>query len=376
MRKIEYKDKDKLKEDYLAIFDIDEMQETWTSLRWKIVNGGNFTDEEIPESIQDLLVGDFQYLAEIYSRYIGTAIPKGITDSLKQLFKYSGTKDDNNGIFQPAIAKFFMEHRDSIDLSTCYYCETAYINMYGINTDGDILRLLNHSSKERLKEILEYSDKVTNDIVNKRPYSDKEQFNNKRIYYGICFDNIKKKIQDNELHNHFDLDHVLNKARCPLVALSLFNFVPSCSVCNEKLKHTTVLGSPNVEEMCKHSPTCDDYKFDEKVRIEIVPYVPSMSLLKNKDKHHIHFSYIGNNDYEDEVLLFRLEERYEYHKTEAFRFVDIRDKYDREMRLKEISKLIYGDESHCNEVREDILSLEFNEKYHRCFNKMYRDLMK
>lgn len=34
----------------------------------------------------------------------------------------------------------------------------------------------------------------------------------------------------------FDIDHFLPKGKCPPVALSLFNFVPSCPVCNERIK--------------------------------------------------------------------------------------------------------------------------------------------
>lgn len=380
MRKVNYQNVEALKKDYLAIFtNLDGMQEDWTSLREEIVQGGYFREDELPESIKNLLVGDFRYLATIYAKYIGLKIPKDITDSLKRLFKYSGTKDDNKGIYQPAIAKFFMEHSDCIDLSTCYYCETAYINVYGLNEDNDILRMLNHSSKERLKEILDYEEKTIDDIIvkrNERLLQTATDFNARHIYRKTTFNQIKKKLQRVEFHNHFDLDHVLDKASCPLVALSLFNFVPSCPICNEKLKRSTVLGSPNVADMCKHSPTCEDYKFDERVRIEVVPNVPSVSLLNDKDRHHIHFSYIGNNDYEDEVLLFRLEERYEYHKAEALRFLDKKNKY-REPKLKEISKLMYkGDDSHNNEVRDDILSVKFNDKYRRCFHKMYKDLMK
>lgn len=33
-----------------------------------------------------------------------------------------------------------------------------------------------------------------------------------------------------------DLDHFLNKSKYPFLALSLYNFVPSCSVCNARFK--------------------------------------------------------------------------------------------------------------------------------------------
>lgn len=47
---------------------------------------------------------------------------------------------------------------------------------------------------------------------------------------------LKKKTKKDKLVSTADLDHFYNKSIFPLFALSLFNFVPSCQVCNSRVK--------------------------------------------------------------------------------------------------------------------------------------------
>ena len=63
---------------------------------------------------------------------------------------------------------------------------------------------------------------------------------------------------------------MLSKSRCPIVGLSLFNFVPSCPICNERLKGTGVLGK-DATEMSSLSPTSSTYNFDNSVEISVTP---------------------------------------------------------------------------------------------------------
>lgn len=66
-----------------------------------------------------------------------------------------------------------------LEIRSCYYCEMAYVNTYTL------------------------IDKDNGNLVERR---------------------------------QFDLDHFLPKGKCPCVGLSLYNFVPSCQVCNSRIK--------------------------------------------------------------------------------------------------------------------------------------------
>ncbi len=170
---------------------------------------------------------------------------------------------------QSNIAKFFMNSTNAFQIHTCHYCDTSYINVFKREKDG--------------KEM-----------------------------------------------NHFDLDHVLDWGECPLVGLSLFNFTPSCQVCNEKLKHSDLIGE-NAVEVTKLSPTSDTYDFRNHVRICIDPEDKVVdNYLKNADLFTIEFKPLpgGEQDYMKVVKLFCLKERYTYHKSEALRLLDLKHKYD------------------------------------------------
>ena len=63
------------------------------------------------------------------------------------------------------------------------------------------------------------------------------------VHYTIDELNLRDEFKDNlkrffvkSKHDHFTLDHVLNKADHTIAALSLHNFVPSCYACNCKFK--------------------------------------------------------------------------------------------------------------------------------------------
>ena len=78
-------------------------------------------------------------------------------------------------------------------------------------------------------------------------------------YCNIDFINTFKK--NNETKNAFTLDHVLEKADYPFLALSLYNLVPSCYVCNSKVKNSKI-------PFDDFSPTNKDFDFDERVKFK------------------------------------------------------------------------------------------------------------
>lgn len=57
-------------------------------------------------------------------------------------------------------------------------------------------------------------------------------------------------------HSTADLDHYYQKKKYPLFALSLFNFVPSCQICNSRMK-----GSDDTETLYPYEEGMDEFHF-------------------------------------------------------------------------------------------------------------------
>lgn len=92
-------------------------------------------------------------------------------------------------------------------------------------------------------------------------------------YCNIDFINTFKK--NNKTKNAFTLDHVLEKADYPYLALSLYNLVPSCYVCNSKVKDSKILFD-------EFSPTNKDFDFDERVKFK--SFISNINLQIEKEQ--------------------------------------------------------------------------------------------
>ena len=282
MRKVNYPaDMSKLLAGYLKLFPVNDMQKIWKSIRDDLkaaINSPNF-DTIYPNIIKDILIADYPKLVDIYIDYCNNRNNRRISDNidtrLKELFNYSG---DNQGKFQPAIAKFFMQHADELNIHVCHYCELSYVNAYGLkNMYKSFREFLNNADDREIRRIIRGSDgKALSENTYRKIFSIRDEGIKNEKKLKDMFDGIhpawkkgKKKSDDvmNKLHNHFDLDHFLPKSKCPIVGLSFKNFVPSCSVCNEKLKRDDMLGNLNRDDLLRLSPTSDLYDFDENVNI-------------------------------------------------------------------------------------------------------------
>ena len=73
----------------------------------------------------------------------------------------------------------------------------------------------------------------------------------------------------------------------------------------------------------------------------------------------------------DPAKSFRLEERYEYHKGETLRLLDLKRKFPMS-NIRQIARLMHKT---ADEVKEDIFGIHFSKNNHRCFDKMRRDIM-
>lgn len=213
-----------------------------------------------------------------------------------------------NGKNQSIIADFFKKHSSDMKINSCNYCDMAYVNTY--------------------------------------------QYRNKN-------------------YSHFDLDHFFPKKKCPILALSLFNLIPSCPTCNQRLKRQAVVGS-NVDEYLLLSPSSDKYDFHESVTIHLVPteyfFNLQFQINENPDMFKIKFV-TKSNGYKKAIDLFRLEERYAFHKPEAIRLLKLKQKYP-DSNIEMISHLIKRSKSG---IKEDIFS--YKSMNGRILSKLHYDIL-
>lgn len=300
-----------IKDAYVALMDTKTLRKHWRDTRQSIpeLAGFNF-------SFKMLVSAPFGILLEIADAFDKALKPAGVERReeicgilTREVFKY-------DSYYQRAkIAPFFRQHAEELKLHTCHYCDMAYINTYD--------------------------------------YVDTE-------------DGRRKKA------SHFDLDHVLEKADYPILALSLYNLVPSCPTCNERLKGKDPLGKTK-RLLRKYSPTCKDFVFDRKVSMELMPLGElERPFLEHADLYELAFDSHKDKDYEKYIERFRLQERYNYHKVEALRLKDLQMRYP-DANVYNIASMLHVP---YDEVKEDIFGLKFGQEQHRCFGKLRREMLK
>ena len=356
---------------YKNIFkdELTDMEQSWKELHRKIE--GTCGAIDIPDDISDILTADYPELVDMFLIYKSTKIPEAIEKEIKVLFNYKK--------YQPKISGFFMDPENKFEIHVCHYCGMAYINAYGIKSYyWDKYDFIKNARSDELKKFIpgNLSDKTIKKIIDNR-----DSFNCIDDFDSLsCWHSKKKSESINLLSDkHFDLDHELDKGSCPLLALSLYNFVPCCPICNEKLKHSATIGSrTDREELIKLSPTSAKYDFDNSVTFCVTPRTAStLRFLKTPKEYRIDMIY-HDDSFKKSVNLFRLKQRYNYHKVFALRLLDLKERYSTGS-IKMISNLLQGTESTRyteQQIYEDIFGEEYSRVGHRCFNKLKMDILK
>lgn len=393
MRKIKYpSDRTALESDYWKLFKDLGLQTEWERLRNKLVGWSDSPDKETiyPVQIKDVVCGKYDKLVDIYLDYKaikkkkkGNAEFANLETALFSLFSYSQSENVYSRVFQPLIARFFMDHAVELELHVCHYCETAYVNVYGFSDVFDNFgSFLKKATKEKIRHYIRredgnYLSGQTVDAIYdlQKTYSEDqitEAFDKMKEWRG----SRKSETVFNKNRNHFDLDHFLPKSKCPILGLSLYNFVPSCAVCNEKLKGADELGCDEhgADDRARWlilSPTSDAYSFENDVTIKIDPLPSEIKILNDADKYQLSFS-PSNNKYGSVIREFMLEERYNYHKNEALRLHDLLVDYPKS-KIKML-KSLFGCSKSERDIENDIFGVEYRQQNHRCFSKMYSDI--
>lgn len=399
MRRIEYpSDLEALKQDYLLIFNdsLSEMQEEWADLRDLLRALENNTPEShhmFPDEMKSLLVADYEFLVDVFMYYLKMVEKhgermNGLHERLTNLFNYC-SDGSTFPKFQPDISSFFMKHQQDLNLYVCYYCELSYINSYGFTSVyKDIGQFLKGATRHQIERYVRredgkrLSERKYNRIMRlqKEPgvsaSNIEEHFNNLDVRWRGT---VKKSDRVKEmLRNHFDLDHFLPKSKCPLVALSLMNFVPCCSVCNEKLKGDDILWGENKttrkDVLMKVSPISYRYDLDANAKMKLNDHEHGwLRAQDHPDDYSLEFK-SSDPDYQSEVIdEFHLDERYGCHKCEALRWHDLMNDYPTS-RIQEMAVALNGYKTEA-QLRNDIFQMDYFDNNVRCFDKLRRDIL-
>jgi hypothetical protein len=314
----------------------DEMREEfkkWTNNLYSL-------DDVLIKSIEDLYI----FSKEI--KYIH--FPSENLENLKQILNYD--------TFQQKIKTFFEKE---LKIKTCYYCNIDFINAFNDISDyHDFDDFLQRADKNDLMKIKGIAKKRANNIISQRPNA----ISNK------TFNDLEAK------YSHFTLDHVLDKATYPLIALSLYNFVPSCYACNSKFKK-------NKQFITNHStsflsPTSNNFSFDEDVKFKLFFYNgKSISDIREKNDYILDFEYLRYEDeYKKYIDTFKLKGRYIFHKDEVIEMIKLKEKYSKSQ-IKEISDIV---KSTSMQVKKDIFGKELFEDnlVKKSMSKFRKDIAK
>lgn len=180
-------------------------------------------------------------------------------------------------------------------------------------------------------------------------------------YCNIDFINTFKK--NKETKNAFTLDHVLEKADYPFLALSLYNLVPSCYVCNSKVKDSKI-------PFDNFSPTNKNFDFNKKVKFK--SFISNINLQIEKEQD-FYIKLIENysNKYDKYIESLNLNNRYAYHKYKVLEMIQKRKEYP-DSRIKELSDLTKKTQE---EIKQDLFGIYLSEDLHkRPLSKLIKDI--
>ena len=149
------------------------------------------------------------YISEFQTLYKTEDKFKEVSDSIYKLCPYIGCLDDNIDVI---LDCFY------------YFCDKAIKQIYTYE--------LNHNINNRKVAIENLYELISSDLRTKLMKSLKVDC---CPYCNRLFITSLKRSK-NKCQSTADLDHFYNKDIFPLFALSLFNFVPSCHVCNSNIK--------------------------------------------------------------------------------------------------------------------------------------------
>jgi hypothetical protein len=248
---------------------------------------------------------------------------------------------------QPLVAKYFMEQQE-LPLSSCFYCNIDSIYAFSQLADyWGPLDFIQRADSDQLQLIKGIGKEKAEAIIAKR---EEKQFENlEELKVSPTILERVKILSYSPTHNHFTLDHFHHQSTFIFLRLCLYNFIPSCYVCNSKYKNAYSLFVTRPEAS---SPSSASYSFHDDVQfkvyfsgtandnVTIQDFAVDLDILNNHDSHCQY------------LKVLRIRGRYLHHKREALRLIKLKTDYPQarleelsqslSMPLEDVKRLIFG----------------------------------
>ncbi len=221
----------------------------------------------------------------------------------------------------------------------------------------------NKSSLNKLKYVFNY-DKFQTEIT--KFFTDNFDF--RTCFY--CNKDFITNFDADKKVSTFQFDHFYDKATYPYLALSFYNLIPSCYVCNAKVK-----GSANTFENNCIAPNSQNFDFHQKVKFKLLLDDSCKNLhIKSKEDIDINLKENYSDMYDKYIEIFKLNERYKAHKDIVFDMIQKAELYP-ESRLKELENLTGIP---FQQIKKDIFNLidENEDLSKQPFSKLIVDMSK
>ena len=369
MRKMEYPKGVDYEQKYLDVFqnEMGKMQKDWDAVRkaYPVELG------QLPKNVEDVLTASYADLVRWYVQF--RQLPQtqrvAINNQLTGTFDYDKRSHE--------IAEYFKDPNNGFKISSCHYCDMAYINAFEVDSDADGLYFMNNASDDELQKLTKSVNRIQY-VKGQRPYKSRADFDKVGATLRWSQNKWERTFKPNyKYRHHFDLDHVLPKSEFRLVGLSLYNFVPSCQICNQKLKKTRVIGNGGVPKE-KLSPSSPNFGGAKEVEFHVLPKagatVGNLRPSQNPQDYELTLSAI-DRDYEDFIRLFKLEERYQQHKRVALHWMEMKYKYS-DARINMMAASLNHGSFSFTRIKSDIFQNDLYSGGNMSFTKLREDMLK
>ena len=95
---------------------------------------------------------------------------------------------------------------------------------------------------------------------------------------------------------------------------------------------------------------------------------------KNPNSYVLELDASLDSDYDYNVQLFRLNERYNYHKMEALHWLELKYLYT-DAHLAMMANALHDSRFSAKSIKEDIFQTRLDNDHHRVFGKLKKDIL-